>query len=110
LLIKKKELPYARKVLSLPEKEDPELLVYRSPQEIEDFYKAMNLSEDSEQVQKQLNFKTVYIPHGIMTLMPEQIKINPYNITFYRNEYKRVVLWHLSHFQNVCFYPLQNTQ
>lgn len=103
----KKELPYVRRVQTLPEKEDPDIFIYKTSQSIEDFYKAMKLSEDSEQVMSQKKFKTIYIPQGLMTIQPEQIKQNPYNITFYRNEFKRVVLWHLSNFQNICFYSNQ---
>jgi len=89
---------------SLPENLDPLNLIYRTCEEIEEFYKEMKQSEDSEKVKWQKTFKTVYVPMGIMIIQPEQITVNPYNIIFYRNEYKRVVLWHLSQFQNVCFY------
>jgi len=100
----KKELPYVKKMTSLPENLDPLNLIYRTCEEIEEFYKEMKQSEDSEKVKWQKTFKTVYVPMGIMIIQPEQITVNPYNIIFYRNEYKRVVLWHLSQFQNVCFY------
>jgi len=101
------ELPYVKKTQSLPEKEDPLNLIYTTAEQIEEFYKEMKFNEDSEKVKYvQKTFKTVYVPMGIMTIHPEQIKVNPYNINFYRNEYKRVVLWHLSQFQNVCFYFL----
>jgi len=106
ILNQKKELPYVKKVPSLPV-EDPTLLIYRSAQQIEEFYNEMKSCDDSEKVQFQKSFKTVYMPQGVMVRNPEQIKVNPYNIVFYRNEFKRVVLWHLSNFQNICFYPIQ---
>jgi len=105
IINKKIELPYVKKIPSLPEKEkeDPLNLIYTTTEQIEEFYTEMK-SEDSEKVKNQKTFKTVYIPIPIMNILPDQIKVNPYNIIFYRNEYKRVVLWHLSQFQNVCFY------
>jgi len=104
IITHKKELPYVKKVTSLPENVDPLNLIYRTCEEIEEFYKEMKQSEDSEKVKWQKTFKTVYVPLGIMIIQPEQIRVNPYHIIFYRNEFKRVVLWHLSQFQNVCFY------
>jgi len=107
ILNQQQELPYVKKVPSLPVLEDPTLLIYRSSQQIEEFYKEMKGCDDSDRLRFQKSFKTVYMPLGVMTRYPDQIKVNPYNIVFYRNEFKRVVLWHLSNFQNICFYPIQ---
>jgi len=109
ILNHKKELPSIRKIQSIIEKEkaEPTNLIYSSSEQIEEFYKKMkNSDHESELVHTYSSFKTVYIPYGIMTVIPPQIKTNPYNISFYRNEYKRVVLWHLSQFHNICFYPI----
>jgi len=107
ILNHKKELPSIKKIQSIPdkEKEEPTNLIYSSADQIEVFYKEMKNSDESELARTYCTFKTVYIPYGIMTVLPPQIKMNPYNIIFYRNEYKRVVLWHLSQFHNICFYP-----
>jgi len=107
ILQHKKALPYVKKLSSLPEREDPTALIYSTAEQIEDFYKELKKSPDSDRIKGFMGFKTVYVPQGIMVRSLEQIKYNPYNVVFYRNEFKRVVLWHLSHFQNVCFYSLE---
>jgi len=108
ILSHKKEIPSIRKIQSIPEKEkeEPTNRIYSSSEQIEEFYKEMKNSDESELARTYSTFKTVYIPYGIMTKVYPQIKTNPYNIIFYRPEYKRVVLWHLSQFHNICFYPI----
>lgn len=53
--------------------------------------------------------KEVYIPYNIMEIHPEEKGVNKdiseaYQVTFYRNEFKRVVLWHLSKNHDVHLY------
>lgn len=55
------------------------------------------------------SLKSVYLPKDIMTVDPATKDVNElhrkrYDIQFYENAYKRVVMWHLSQFQNVYFY------
>ncbi len=53
--------------------------------------------------------KTVYIPSNIMTVDPATKGVtipSEFNITFYQNAYKRVVLHHLSQNSRVVFYKV----
>jgi deoxyadenosine/deoxycytidine kinase len=55
-------------------------------------------------------YEEVYIPMDLLTIPSEEKNIveNDYDLTFYRNEFKRVVLYHLAHFENVKLYKSQN--
>ncbi len=57
------------------------------------------------------SYRTIYIPSNIMVIpVLEKEFVKPENvgrykdIKFYQNEYKRIVLWHLSVSQNIYFY------
>ena len=59
--------------------------------------------------QKFLSCEQIFIPKNIMTISAQSKNVNEehakyYNILFYENAYKRVVMWHLSKSQNVVFY------
>lgn len=83
----------------------PNSLVYETDSDILSFYSL--ISEQSNELSQRKTFENVYIPSNIMTIPYEEKGIildHDYDITFYKNEYKRVVMWHLANFQNVYFY------
>lgn len=79
-------------------------LVYEGPECIMAAYE--EVSKDKYSIG---SIKDVYIPYNIMTVTPEQKNVDKelceeYGITFYQNEFKRVLLWHLSKHHNVHLY------
>ena len=46
------------------------------------------------------------VDYASKNVKPEYAR--PYGVLFYKNQYKRVVFWHLSQFQNVVFYGKVN--
>jgi len=112
----KKELPSLTKISSLPERlDESQNFVYHSVEEISRYYenikffrKEQELSkENSEMVNFRKKFSAVFIPSNMMTISAEEKNVvnnKNYGVIFYRNEFKRVVLWHLAHSQNVFFY------
>jgi len=65
-----------------------------------------NMTECNEQQLKSLfRYQKIYISQNIMQISDRKsIVQNDYNVWFYKNEYKRVVLRHLSHSQAIHFY------
>ena len=55
-------------------------------------------------------YEQVYIPMDLLTIPASEKNIveNDYDLTFYRNEFKRVVLYHLAHFENVKLYKIRD--
>lgn len=87
-------------------------VVYRTEADINDFYaKLVKARGDPAKAQdlEQHPLK-VYIPENIMTIDPQEkgIIANDYNINFYQNAYKRVVMWHLSQRHEVMLYRAIN--
>lgn len=81
-----------------------EALIYDSEESIMNTYR--QLGSTSLQFS---SIKDVHIPFNMMTISPQDKNVDPqlceeYGVTFYRNEYKRVVLWHLSQKHNVHLY------
>jgi len=108
-----KEEPTVTNIQTLPEKRDPSHYIYTSTEDIMEFYnqirflrRSQEQAPETEIVKMRKNFETIFIPNNIMTINGEEkgVKKDNYNIRFYCNEFKRVVLWHLSQLQNVCFY------
>jgi len=66
------------------------------------------LSEDSENYDKLVGAKHIYIPEDIMEISSKEKGVieNDYGVRFYENPYKRVVLKHLSNKQTLHFYTL----
>ena len=57
--------------------------------------------------QRMNNYSRAYFPRNLMRISEKDkgvVAVNDYGIRFYKNEYKRVVLWHLSQFHEVCFF------
>jgi len=109
----KMELPTLTKIRSLPDKLDKTHFVYSTTDEVIEFYqqikwfrRAIDQSQETECSKLRKTYSTIFIPNNIMTVPAEEKGVvnKNYDIVFYRNEFKRVVLWHLGHLQNVCFY------
>lgn len=82
----------------------PNSLVYETEADVLSFYDTISAGEGASQ---RKGYESVYIPSNIMTISYQEKGIildHDYDITFYKNEYKRVVMWHLSNFQNIYFY------
>lgn len=84
-------------------------LVYSNEEQIVSSYKLIINGTASQSLSK---YKNVYLPKNIMTVQPSERCLNEekckeYDITLYKNEYKRVVLWHLSQSHNVYFYNIE---
>jgi len=62
--------------------------------------------KEFEELHDLRHFKTIYFPKDVMKidLKEKNVVDNDYNLSFYQNEYKRVVLYHLSQSQQVIFY------
>jgi deoxyadenosine/deoxycytidine kinase len=78
----------------------PGVQLYKSEQDVLSAYDALDHLEAA---------KTVYIPSNIMVVDPASkgiILSSEFNITFYHNAYKRVVLRHLSQNSRVVFYKV----
>lgn len=73
---------------------------------IKSFRKDQEHVTESRELTVLKQFQTIYIPSDLMIISPKEKCIieNDYGINFYRNEFKRVVLWHLSRGQHVCLY------
>jgi hypothetical protein len=84
--------------------------IYSDEAQIQSNYQRI-LSKDnnSTELKSMKSFSSVYIPKDIMNVNPAskgvvEVHRKRYNIQFFENPYKRVVMWHLSQHQNVYFY------
>lgn len=94
--------------LSMLTSSDPSVLIYKNDEEVNTQYKLLS-SAHSVAIDALRAYKDVYIPRDILRVdlaSKEVVKEHwePYNIKFYENAYKRVVLFHLGHNQNIHFY------
>jgi hypothetical protein len=83
------------------------LIVYSTPEDIEKAYNELKEQKDPVIIGGDAsNIVRVYIPSDIMQISPEEkgVTLHDYPIRFFRNEYKRVVLWHLSKAHHVTMY------
>jgi hypothetical protein len=88
--------------------------VYRDEVDIKKFYNEIIIPktldceerEEGKEVISMKKMQEIYIPWDIMMIDEKEKGIveNDYHFRFYKNEYKRVVMWHLSQFHNVRFY------
>jgi len=87
--------------------------VYHTEENISQFYEQIkclrseqDLVTESRDAAVRKSFHTIYMPSDIMTIPYQEKGVveNKYNIVFYKNEFKRVVLWHLSRNQHVVLY------
>jgi len=119
IVAKKKEGCKAEYLQTIPSDIDKSTqFVYDSEESVVSFYDIIksfrreqeHVTETRESKERQ-QFKTVYIPSDIMTISPKEKGVveNDFGIIFYKNEFKRVVLWHLSQGQRICFYPKKKT-
>jgi F0F1-type ATP synthase beta subunit len=83
----------------------PSSIIYTTADDVRNAYAAIH-SNNTQHIEKSSSVKDVYIPADVLTVPAAQKGIvhHDYNIEFYENEYKRVVMWHLSKFHNVYFY------
>eukprot|EP01125_Pyxidicula_operculata_P019583 TRINITY_DN710_c0_g1_i2.p2 TRINITY_DN710_c0_g1~~TRINITY_DN710_c0_g1_i2.p2 ORF type:complete len:385 (+),score=69.95 TRINITY_DN710_c0_g1_i2:1410-2564(+) len=111
----KHKMPEVTYLTSLPETLASNHFKYNTESDILEFYKHIkalpnnNLfaqTVEMEEARNRKRYGTIYIPKDIMIIPPEEkgVNLQDYNIVFYKNEYKRVVLWHLSQNQHVIFY------
>jgi len=82
---------------------DESVFIYTNDEDILQKYTDLTNDEASSEETE------IWIPRNVLTNSYESKKViadhaEPYHITFYRNEYKRVIFWHLSKFQNVTIY------
>jgi len=79
-------------------------LLYSNEEEILDAYNKLKLGQDF--LPGDWSSCEVFIPLDIMTIEPQakQVISTDYPLNFYKNEYKRVVLWHLSRAHNITLY------
>jgi len=103
----KKKSPSVTYLDSLPQSEDipNDHRVYTNEEEIVNAY--LTIKKGGTQALEKLKApKCLYLPHNIMRISAKAKRVieNDYGIIFFQEEYKRVVLWHLSQFQDVCFY------
>lgn len=77
--------------------------VYATEEQVLQSYTELSVQGDIMDLH---DYRDVYIPSEIMKISQKQKKVvdNDYGIAFYKNEFKRVVLYHLSIFQNIIFY------
>jgi len=87
--------------------------VYRNSTNIRSFYQLLRQKEDDNRAnEREIEFRrnchTIFIPQNVLTISHSMKKVieNDFNIMFYQNEYKRVVMWHLSQGQHVAFYRM----
>jgi len=116
----KRETPKVQHIEGTP-RDDEDTFTYLTEQDILQFYEEIKLQPGEDRVTRdgeRTKYGAIYIPEDICLVDPKMknlvIDNNNYGIVFYENFFKRVVLWHLSHFQNIYFYkknttPLANT-
>eukprot|EP01114_Cavostelium_apophysatum_P024220 TRINITY_DN941_c0_g1_i2.p1 TRINITY_DN941_c0_g1~~TRINITY_DN941_c0_g1_i2.p1 ORF type:complete len:455 (+),score=146.94 TRINITY_DN941_c0_g1_i2:428-1792(+) len=77
--------------------------IYTKAKEIVERYDEM---KEMGEILDLKQYEDIYIPRDIMKIDPKEKGLieNDYELGFYKNEYKRVVLHHLSRFQNVIFF------
>lgn len=107
LISDKKKLPTLETIFTLPEFFQIEDFIYEDEESILEAYQ--ELSSTGGIGNQKDYYKSIYIPSDIMTISAEEKGYNPksveeYGIICYKNEYKRILLWHLSQFQNVYLY------
>ncbi len=93
----------------IPEETKEIDLIYSSEDDIIKAYEKIKVKDTVEYDKTKYN--NIYIPSNIMIIDPSEKNMNnelceKYGIKLYKNEYKRVILWHLSKFQNVYLYDL----
>jgi hypothetical protein len=89
--------------------ETSEVLIYHNENDILTFY---NILKDRKETDDELNPipqqypKKVFVPIDVLRVSEKDKGLieNDYGILFFTNEFKRVVCWHLAHFQNIYFY------
>lgn len=91
-----------------PSKVDSSVLVYQNSNQIIENYNLIGSARDAE-ISELAQYTDVYVPRDIMVVDPNTKGIRmdhlqQYPIRFYSNEFKRIVLFHLGHFQNIHFY------
>jgi len=90
-------------------------MVYNTEEDVLSFYNEIRWDNPMEEKpgegqaakQRMNNYVRAYFPVNLMRISEKDkgvVTVNDYNIRFYRNEFKRVVLWHLSQFHEVCFF------
>jgi hypothetical protein len=89
--------------------EHSNVLLYRNEEDILNFYNILRSRKETDDEMHPLpqqNPKRVYIPIDVLRVTEREKGLveNDYGILFFTNEFKRVVCWHLAHFQDVFFY------
>lgn len=107
------KLPSVTLVSNIPHDLSPQQRVYRSADDILQAYDDIKCNEPDWDGAKTMSlYRQVFVPRNVMQIDPKTKGINLEHlaaftdINFYQNEYKRVVLFHLSCGQNVHFYDL----
>jgi len=92
------------------EKVEKDAKVYVNADDVLEIYNLFSQSQEPDTLNPKLKpllaLKHVYIPEHIMQVTEREKKVveNDFDVKFYHNEYKRVVLFHLSRGQHVHFY------
>ena len=99
--------PHGVKVSTTARSSDA-ILVYHNDKEIVKQYQLLS-SAHTVAIEELKAYKDVYVPRDVLLVDPISKGVNlehlePYDIKFYENAYKRVVLFHLGHNQNIHFY------
>jgi len=79
--------------------------VYFYEEDVMETYRSIN--ENSEKLEELKKCHTIYMPMNIMTVSRKEKNVSldhEYKIQLYKNEYKRVTLWHLAHFHKINFF------
>lgn len=108
ILSNRRKLPVMETKM-IPEETKEIDLIYSSEDDIIKAYEKIKVKDTVEYDKTKYN--NIYIPSNIMIIDPSEKNMNnelceKYGIKLYKNEYKRVILWHLSKFQNVYLYDL----
>jgi hypothetical protein len=92
------------------------VFVYQTADQVRATYASITAAQDSDvdpsvsaHLQSLKQCRSIYVPKQLMTVDPATKGVNEehrkrYDINFYENEYKRVVMWHLSQLHHVNFY------
>jgi deoxyadenosine/deoxycytidine kinase len=98
--------PSGLRVSSLRSSES--VLVYKNDKEIVKQYQLIS-SAHTVAIDELKGFRDIYVPRDVLLIDPTTKGVSAqhleqYNIKFYDNAFKRIVLFHLGHNQNIHFY------
>lgn len=87
---------------------DPTVLIYNNGEDINTQYNLLK-SANTVAIEELKAYKDIYVPRDALRIDPAKKGIDmahwePYNIKFYENAFKRVVLFHMGQSQTIHFY------